>query len=116
MDTRSQRSADDLLRRTVDQLLDADPVTGVRQIEAFIADALPYLRAARRAAVYRAKTVDGGMSWTDLARAIDTRPTYLRRIIAQHCRETGDPWPARAGTVNERPRVRYDLRDSGSKH
>lgn len=110
MDTRNQRSAEDLLRRTVDELLDNDPVTGVRQIERFNEDAIPYLRAARRAAIYRAKTVNGGMSWTDLARALDTRPTYLRRAIARHCKETGDPWPQKAGVVVERPRAKYDLR------
>jgi hypothetical protein len=110
MDMRSQRGAEDMLRAAVDQLLDTDdPITGVRQLEAFIEQAVPYLYAARRAALYRAKTKPP-VPWGRLAEVLDRRESNLRRMVHRHCEETGDPWPTRGSTTRPRPTHVIDLR------
>jgi hypothetical protein len=110
MDMRSQRGAEDLLRSAVEQLLDApDPITGVRQIEEFIAVAMPYLWAARRAAIYRAKT-SPPIPWTQLAQVLDKREANVRDAVRRHCDDTGDAWPRPGRSSAPRPTRVIDLR------
>lgn len=71
---------------------------------------VPYLWAARRAAIYRAKVRGSGMSWKALADALGMRETNVRAAVARHCRDTGDPWPPRAGSYQARPTKVRDLR------
>lgn len=99
-----------MLAATVDQLLDDDPLTAIRQIADFTEKAIPYLRAARRAAVYRAKTRGEGMTWPALAQALGIRESNVKAIVARHCRDTGDPWPSRSGTSRTPPPRAMDLR------
>jgi hypothetical protein len=111
MTQNDQRSAERMLHAAVDQLLnDDDPLTCLRQLDEFNEAAIPYVRAARRAAVYRAKTRGQGMSWGALAEAMGVRENNVRRIVARHCRETGDPWPKRAGLERRRPPNAIDMR------
>jgi hypothetical protein len=110
MDMRSQRGAEDTLKQAVDQLLgERDPVTRVRQLDAFIQTAIPYLWAARRAALYKAKT-DPPMPWPALAELLEVRENNLRTAIRRHCDDTGDAWPTRGSSSKPPPRNVMDLR------
>lgn len=99
-----------MLHAAVEQLLDDDPLTAIRQVSGFTDLAIPYLRAARRAAIYRAKTRGKGMSWPALAQALGIRENNVKAIVARHCRDTGDPWPRRAGVERRPPAGALDLR------
>jgi hypothetical protein len=107
MSASDQRAAEDRVHAAVDQLLhDPDPITAIRQVTELADQAIPYLRAAKRAAVYRAKMT--GMSWTALSEQLLIRESNVRAIVARHCRDTGDPWPPRR-PITRPPRAR-DLR------
>ena len=115
MDMRSQRGAEDVLKQAVDHLLaEQDPVTRVRQLDAFIETAIPYLWAARRAALYKAKT-DPPIPWPQLADLLEVRENNLRTAVRRHCDDTGDPWPTRGSTTRPRPRHVIDLRGVRSR-
>lgn len=78
-------------------------------MDAFIEEGIPYLHAARRAAIYRAKT-NPRMSWPALAEALGIRENTLRRAVRRHCDDTGDPWPSRGSVTRPRPTHVVDLR------